>query len=186
MSEYPISDLHIHTTYSDGRNSLADTVLCGEAFGLESMAIADHYFEGENAWFNDYLQATSRYKGALGKTMLYVGVEGVILDEMGRISVPQDIAEKLDFVIVDLGQKSQLFAGSGKDMIEKVCRAYRAVCEIPYVQGIAHPFNVGRLSGNRLRVRDFAKDQLRSVARDMAIHRVSFEIMNQMVWWFPI
>ena len=46
-------DLHMHTTYSDGKNSIEDMVKVAIELGLEKIAITDHIWRSSE-WFDKY------------------------------------------------------------------------------------------------------------------------------------
>lgn len=48
--DFKAIDLHIHTTFSDGKNSLYTMINCIQQKELEIFAITDHYSEFSKAW----------------------------------------------------------------------------------------------------------------------------------------
>lgn len=91
-------DLHIHTTFSDGRSSVQDVISVGRLKGIKVMAITDHY--------NEFVKLPKRltreqlitYRSALEGTGVLKGVEADILED-GSVSVSKRTAESMDLVI---------------------------------------------------------------------------------------
>jgi histidinol phosphatase-like PHP family hydrolase len=116
------------------------------------------------------------------------GAEGVILNPTGEVSITEDVAERLDFVLVDLGARTE---GIGRNspasqarLLANVLSAVIGACRNPLVDAIAHPLNLGRFAGV-LSPADFYASALIDLATVFAETDTAFEIMNQLPWWFP-
>ncbi|MFH0897883.1 MAG: PHP domain-containing protein [Candidatus Bathyarchaeota archaeon] len=91
-------DLHIHTTFSDGRSSIQEVISVGRLKGIKVMAITDHYnefFKVSNRFSRDQL---AYYLSALEGTGVLKGVETDIFED-GSISISKSTAEFMDLVI---------------------------------------------------------------------------------------
>ena len=179
-------DAHTHTTFSDGRNSVLENARQAEACGLEAVVIADHIHE-EPAWLDAMLAEVETADAACDVKVL-AGAEGVILNPEGEISIPDEVANRLDFVLVDFGGLTEGIAAnppaSANQFIDNVVSAVTKACENPSVDAIAHPLNLGRFQAALSPV-DFPATPLIDMATTFARTRTAFEIMNQMPWWFP-
>jgi histidinol phosphatase-like PHP family hydrolase len=186
MSDLPRYDAHTHTTYSDGKNSVLDNARQAEAAGLEAVAITDHIF-GPVDWLPGYL-AEIEVAGRQVAPLVIAGGEAVIAGPSGELSVQtRDVAD-LSLVLADLGGSTE---GVGRDspltleeLVRTVVDCYVNACEHPYLDALAHPFNLGRFEA-RLSPEDLPRRALETVAEVMVRHDVAFEVMNQMSWWFP-
>jgi histidinol phosphatase-like PHP family hydrolase len=179
-------DAHTHTTFSDGRNSVMENARQAEAVGLETVVIADHIF-GEVDWLDAMLREVEEADAACGVKVL-AGAEGVILSPAGDISLTEEIAERLDFVLVDFGGHTE---GIGRNpparqarLMRNVVSAITKACESPLVDAIAHPLNLGRFPAVLSPV-DFGAPTLIELATAFEQTGTAFEIMNQLPWWFP-
>lgn len=138
-------DLHMHTTYSDGRDTLRRMVHAAQALGYEYIAITDH---SEHAGASrtvdadglkrqrdeiDKLRATTR-----GMTIFH-GIEVDILPS-GLLDCPDPILETLDIVLASLHD------AAGQDRA-KLTRRYLGAIRHPLVNIITHPGN--QLVGHR-------------------------------------
>jgi DNA polymerase (family 10) len=102
---------HCHTTYSDGRNSVAEMVRAAAELGFEAITITDHsaaatYAGGLGA---DQLRAQAAEIAALvaPEARVLRGTEADILAD-GAIDVPRELLGELDVVIASVHQRFQL------------------------------------------------------------------------------
>ena len=140
-------DLHMHSTYSDGQDTLATMVAASVALGYEYIAITDHS-ERAAASRTLTLDALSRQRDEILRlreqhpqiTILH-GVEVDILPD-GRLDFADAILEQLDIVLASLHDAAK---HDGPALTRRCLQAIRH----PLVNVITHPANrlVGRRSG---------------------------------------
>lgn len=186
-------DLHTHTKYSDGYMDVRMMVRSAEAAELSLLGITDHLFEeGEvlgsgPGTVDDLLRDVAAIRPCTEVTVL-AGVEGTILDTEGRVSVEAEVARKLDLVIVDFGGRTEgVFrnAPSGRSaLVENAVRALVNACANPVVDLVGHPLNLGRCTPP-IDLAEIPESALEEVADAFVHHRVAFEVMSQMPFWFP-
>jgi len=179
-------DLHTHTKYSDGRSPVVDNVRVAEAGGLSVVAITDHLFDSRKIdWVDNML---SEVRNISSKVRVLAGVEGVILNPAGEISVDEDTARKLDLVLVDLSTRTEGIGSNPptnrKELIQNTANAYINVCQNDVVDIVAHPFNLGRFA-YEVYLDEIPRGSLEKVAGAFVKGNKVFEIMNLMAWWFP-
>jgi DNA polymerase (family 10) len=145
--EHIRGDLHMHTVYSDGADSLEAMVAECSALGYEYIAITDHseragasrtLSRGDLDRQRDHIAAVrERYPRM---TILH-GVEVDIMPD-GRLDFEDAVLERLDIVLASLHDSAQQ---DGKRLTARCIRAIRH----PLVTIITHPANrlVGRRSG---------------------------------------
>ena len=102
---------HCHTTYSDGRNTVAEMVRAAAELGFEAITITDHsaaasYASGLTL---DSLRAQAAEIAGLvdPEARVLRGTEADILAD-GAIDVPPDIIPELDVIIASVHQRFQL------------------------------------------------------------------------------
>ena len=139
-------DLHMHTTATDGRNSLEEMVQAARDRGLDYIAITDHSqrvtmargLDAERllAQWEEIDRVNEQVDGSL--TVLK-GIECDIL-EKGGMDLPDDILAQADWVVASIhyGQRQPR-----AQITERIIGAI----ENPYVSCIAHP--TGRLLNRR-------------------------------------
>ena len=138
-------DLQMHTTYTDGRDSLADMVkACGDR-GYSYIAITDHTkaVRVAGGLGREEFQAQFRKIDEIRKTgagpAVLKSAEVDILDA-GQLDLDDETLAELDLVVVSVHSK---FNMTKADMTQRVVRALRH----PRVHVFAHP--TGRLLGRR-------------------------------------
>src|SRR5262249_30211488 len=132
-------DLHMHTTWSDGRDSIAAMVEACRAQGYEYLAITDHS-PRSGAARNLSTQSIARQPdefGAVGER--YPDIEilhgcGVDIPPDGRLDFPDRVLERLDIVLASLHEP----AGHSPDQLMK---RYTQAMRHPLVTLITHPTN---------------------------------------------
>ncbi len=138
-------DLHMHTTESDGKDTLADMVAAAQARGLKYIAITDHSKRVSMANGLDGRRLRHQWaeidrlnKHVKGITVLK-GVEVDIL-EKGGLDLDDDVLAEADWVVasVHYGQNQPR---------EQITRRIVDALANPHVSAIAHP--TGRLINRR-------------------------------------
>jgi DNA polymerase (family 10) len=138
-------DLHVHTSASDGRASLADMVAAARAAGLSYIAITDHSRRLAVARGLDprrvakQIDEIDRLNATLRGFAILKGIEVDILPD-GNLDLPDSVLERLDLVV---GAVHDTFNLPRKRQTERLLRAMDHRC----FSVLAHPS--GRLIGER-------------------------------------
>lgn len=141
-----VCDLHMHTTATDGQNSIEEMASACRARGLKYIAITDHSqrvsmargMSAERAMMQweeiDQINASSRDGFRILK-----GIECDILED-GPLDLPDVVLAKADWVVASIhyGQKQSR---------DKITERVLGALANPHVDAIAHP--TGRLLGQR-------------------------------------
>lgn len=139
-------DLHMHTTATDGENSLEEMVAAARARGWQYIAITDHSQRVSVARGLDGHKLRAQWKkiDALneklgGEFWILKGIECDIL-EAGGMDLPDDVLAEADWVLASIhfGQRQ-----SRQEITDRILGAIQH----PSVCAIAHP--TGRLLGKR-------------------------------------
>jgi putative hydrolase len=88
-------DMHVHSTFSDGKNTIAENVAEAERVGLIEMTCVDHV-RFDTAWVPEFVAAV-REAGARTAIDLHCAVEAKILDTKGALDLPPGL-EGIDAV----------------------------------------------------------------------------------------
>ena len=151
--EHIRGDLHMHSTYSDGRDTVATMVAECCALGYEYIAITDHS-ESAAAMRTVTIEQLARQRDEIERLrerypgiVIMHGIEADILPD-GRLDFPDSVLERLDIVLASLHDPA------GHDGAALTRRCIEAIRH-PLVSIITHPANrlVGRRGGYDL---DFA------------------------------
>lgn len=138
-------DLHMHTTYSDGRASVKEMALTAKAWGRTFICITDHSQSLTIANGLDrerllkQIDEIDEVNKALGGIRVLKGLEVDILAD-GSLDMDDETLSKLDWVV---GSVHQWTNQPIEEMTERVIRAVRS----GYISALGHP--TGRLIGLR-------------------------------------
>lgn len=159
-------DLHVHTTYSDGRSSVKEMVERAADLGYEYIALTDHSPSERIAHGLDAKRLREKMKeirdvrekrGNRGPRIL-LGTEVDILRD-GALDYPDEVLAQMDVVVAAIHSEFQQPAAKMTD------RLLRAI-DNPYVNIIAHP--TSRLIGSRPPIK-FDFDRVVTVAKFAAV-----------------
>jgi putative hydrolase len=107
-------DNHVHSTFSDGKGTIAENIAAAEAIGLTWLTCVDHV-RVDTEWAPEFVRAV-READATTEIDLRCGLEAKLLDTEGNLDLP-----------VDLG---------GADFL------YAADHQVPLATGPTHPRDV--------------------------------------------
>jgi len=132
-------DLHMHSVWSDGRDTIEGMVVACRALGYEYMAITDHSQSSAAArnlsasdvarQADEIAQLRERHPGIA----ILHGCEADILPD-GRLDFPDRLLERFDIVLASLHER----AGQGR---EQLMNRYVGALRHPLVAMITHPTN---------------------------------------------
>jgi len=141
-----VGDLHMHTTATDGKNSIQEMADAARERGLEFIAITDHSkrvtmangLDGERA-IEQWKQIDEINAKSKDGFLILKGIECDIL-EAGGMDLPDDVLAQADFVI------ASVHYGQNQTRQQITDRIVGAI-ENPHVAMVAHP--TGRLLNKR-------------------------------------
>jgi DNA polymerase (family 10) len=161
-------DLHVHSTWTDGVDTIEDMAMAAKKRGLKYIAVTDHSQRVSMAGGLDAKRLRKQWAeiDALNKKLKGITVlKGVEVDilERGGLDLGDDVLSEADWVVasVHYGQNQSRDRITGR-VIEAV--------ENPYVSAIAHP--TGRLLNQR-KAYEIDLDAVLKAARD---HRKMMEL----------
>ncbi len=163
-----LGDLHMHTTATDGRDTLEDMAAAAARVGHRYIAITDHSQALAMANGLDETRALAHaaairaLNGRFDGLTLLAGIECDILAD-GRMDLPDDCLAQLDFVIASVHSH---FSQDQSEMTDRVLRAL----ECPWVDVLGHP------TGRLLLKRDGVRINMDAVFTAAAAQGVAIEI----------
>jgi DNA polymerase (family 10) len=138
-------DLHVHTDWSDGSNSVAEVVAAAETRGYEYVAITDHTqaLKIANGLTRERLMtqvdAVRKAEEAAGGIRVLAGTE-VDIKADGSLDMPSSVLKDLDIVVASVHSR---FKMERSEMTKRVVAAVSS----GFVDILGHP--TGRLMGQR-------------------------------------
>ncbi|WP_338727749.1 DNA polymerase/3'-5' exonuclease PolX [Haladaptatus sp. DJG-WS-42] len=159
-------DLHLHTEWSDGNNTIEEMVDGAAAFGHDYLCISDHatgpgMVGGVGLEDDELLSQLSAVRAVAEDAAIevFAGVEANIDDE-GGISIGDEVADALDLVVAS--PHSNLDGDATERLVTAVSN--------PHVAILGHP--TGRLLNQRLGL----EFDIEEVAKAAAEHDTALEI----------
>ena len=158
-------DLHMHTNYSDGKNSIEEMAKAAKELGYEYIAITDHSRRLTIAKGLDEkraieeLEQIDRINEKFEDITILKGMEVDILED-GRLDMSDEVLSRLDIVLIAVHYK---FTLSKDRQTRRILRAF----ENPYVHILAHP--TGRMIGIREPI-ELDMEQILARAKEYNIH----------------
>jgi len=138
-------DLHVHTVFSDGKNTIEEMVLYAKKLGYKIIGISDHIAKPAIAnpikedRFAQYLDEIRNVDKKIDGIKVLAGGE-VEVDIEGNLEFPDELLSKLDYIIAGIHFSTNLT----KDlMTQRIIQ----VLKNPLVKILAHP--TGRLIKKR-------------------------------------
>ena len=138
-------DLHAHTDWSDGRQTIQDMVAAAQAEGLEYFAITDHSISSiianglDQKRLLEQIKQVRELNAAVDGITVLAGSE-VDIRRSGNLDFPDEILAQLDIVVASVHSS---FTLTEAEMTKRIIRAI----ENPFVHIIGHP--TGRMLGHR-------------------------------------
>jgi DNA polymerase (family 10) len=132
-------DLHMHSTWSDGRDSIATMVSASQQLGYEYIAITDHSqsaFSSRKLALDDVARQREEIVAVRGRIPDIAVLHGVEVDILkdGSLDFEDDVLEHFDIVLASLHDHGGQTSG------ELMARYLRAIRH-PLVNVITHPAN---------------------------------------------
>ncbi len=140
-----VGDLHVHTKYTDGKNSIEEMAMAAKERGYEYIAITDHskrvtVAKGlDEKRLLEQIEEIERINEKLKGITILKGIEVDILED-GSLDLSDDVLKELDIVVGAVHSKFKL---SQKKQTLRILKAM----DNPYFNILAHP--TGRLIGER-------------------------------------
>jgi len=102
LRDVPLTDLHLHTTYTDGRMTVAEVLELAKASGLREIGFTDHA-RRTSTYVPAYLDEIGREAVRICPEMrVFRGLEVKITTLAGEIDLAEETAASLDYVVGSL------------------------------------------------------------------------------------
>jgi len=137
------TDLHLHTTYTDGRSSLAE--MLAAAPPLATIAFTEHVRRGIT-WFDSFQRDVACQARAYPHLQVLVGIEAKALDVSGALDADPSLVEQVELVLGAFHNYPDLAGGfisaheiSAEQAAEREFQASCGLLDHPDVDILAHP-----------------------------------------------
>ena len=126
-------DLHSHTTWSDGLNSVKEMAESGLKLGYQYLALTDHSYP--NLDYSKRIKQIEQYNYSSNGIRVIIGLE-VNITADSKLQIDEELLEKHEFILASIHT-------SFRQDKETITNRLKFALEHPLVNGIAHP--TGRL-----------------------------------------
>lgn len=187
-------DFHLHSSWSDGAQTIPEMLNAGEVCGLRKMALTDHFRKNTQFKIADYCAAIDGFRTIYPFEIL----AGVELE--WNVDEGVDYLSGGDYDLVDLClcelMGELIFQPASvryeQERCEKdkflatVFEAYCKMAEDHRVDVIAHPFNFGRMALDYdFDLQCLPEKRLYELAELMRRNDVAYELQSQFYYWYP-
>jgi len=83
----PKQDMHVHSTFSDGKNTIEENIEEAESLGLETLTCVDHV-RRDTDWLPSYVEAIRNLRPTT-EVELICGIEAKLLNTAGDLDLPE-------------------------------------------------------------------------------------------------
>jgi DNA polymerase (family X) len=187
-------DLHMHSSWSDGEQTIPEMLNAAEVCGLEQVAITDHFRKNTKFKISDYRKAIDKLREVYPFEIL-IGVE-----------LEWNIDEKVDYLssndrslldlclcelMGDLVFRPEVarYEQERQEKTKFLATVFDTYCKIaqhPHVDIIAHPFNFGRMELDfDFDLNCLSRERLYELAELMRQNDVAYELQSQFYYWYP-
>ena len=91
-------DIHVHSHFSDGMNSIDEIVKAAVEKKLEVIAFTDHVWR-TSEWINKYFDEIKKMRIQYPQLHILAGLEAKVINCRGDVDVNPDVREKVDFIM---------------------------------------------------------------------------------------
>jgi putative hydrolase len=146
-----IRDLHLHTKYSDGANTIGEMVKNAIELGIDEICFTDHVWVTSD-WVQQYITEI-RESAAVNSSRIAIraGVEAKALDMNGNFDLDIAHCRSLDWIVVSMHRipcgdncfiRASEIKGNEKEALECWLHSLQSMLNSNLVQCIGHPFSL--------------------------------------------
>ncbi|TVY12026.1 PHP domain-containing protein [Paenibacillus cremeus] len=145
-----LMDLHMHSNYSDGKNTPEEMIEAAIGIGYEAIAITDHVWKS-SSWVQPYASHLRSLKQKYRhQIQLFSGIEAKVTSLCGDIDADPTFDTMVDLVLGSIHRipksdgyfkKSDIDYYAKTVIIENWLEAFNKLLENPRVDIIAHPLS---------------------------------------------
>tara|TARA_B100000315_G_C14553041_1_gene576797 strand:+ start:527 stop:1249 length:723 start_codon:yes stop_codon:yes gene_type:complete len=147
----PLIDMHTHTSWTDGKNSVSEMAFAAVKKNMKSILFSEHSRADSGIWFLDFVKEVEQVKKKFeGECIFLIGTEVKILNDKGDLDLSSKIKKECDLIMGSVhrfpGEAGTINNTKGKFTNEEaILLEYElasAAIENPDVDIIGHPFGM--------------------------------------------
>ncbi len=151
-----IQDLHLHSNYSDGENSLREMIETGINLGIEELGFTDHVWKSSD-WTDQYIEELEALKEEYtSKIKIFTGVEAKLIDLNGELDIDCNLYDKDIRIVAAIhripkGNREYIRQSEIENSLELSKRywfkGFKSLVLNDKIDCIAHPFSLFEAMG---------------------------------------
>ena len=176
-NSYPKADLHLHTTWTDGKNSSLEMYEAAIKCGLEKILFSEHARKESESWFSKFAAEIRALPKS--KCQALVGVESKIESFSGDLDCTRGILNEADLVMASVhrfpGEKGVVQGFGDVDLNQVIDLEFKlamSALDNPHVDILGHPFGMCYRRYHRLPPKEKMKELIKKAAQT----GVAFEV----------
>lgn len=164
-------DMHLHSKFSDGKDSIEKMTQAAIKFGYKEIAFTDHV-RRDTKWLGKYIEEIKRVQKKYPNIKIYSGIEAKVINLRGDIDARSSFFKKIDLVLgvfhrIPKGEEiyfsKEEILNNKKLALEFWYRAIMKVLENKNVNIIAHPTAI--LKEYRIKLPNRVKEKIAKKAK---------------------
>ena len=140
-------DLHAHTYFGDGRNSVNEMIISAESKRIKKFALTEHVRGSSLSWWDDYVDQIKKKRQQMQLQVL-IGIEANAIGEAGNVDVPAPVWEDVEialgsvhgYYVDETWEKIDAVTLLREDAIKYELEKIIGLCSNRFINVIAHPF----------------------------------------------
>jgi len=113
INNIPHYDYHLHTKWTDGKDSILDMYVAACEQNLQAVLFSEHVRKTSGEWFSQFSRDVRSMNDK--RCMALVGIETRVNDFMGNLDCTEDMIEKSDLVVASVHRFPNIVDGSPID-----------------------------------------------------------------------
>jgi len=179
----PLHEYHMHTSYTDGTNTVKEVVEESIRLGLKQIIFTEHtepWFAKKENWFGSYADEIAFFQNKFkDKIEIKIGVETPAIDFLGNIEISDEMNERCDYILGAAhrypgmeGKRVQDL--SGEEAIELEYKTLMGLASNKKIDAIAH------IGGTCLKYcTAFPKSMMVDIIKEATKNNIAIEINHQ-------
>lgn len=141
MTKVIFEDNHIHSTYSDGHNTLAEIFEYNHYHDKLDLTITDHVDKNTN-WFEKYVREIKNLRKKYRDSPVKIGCEVKIIDEQGELNTTPKILKMAETVVGSVHHFPNIKSLSANELIRKEYELTKILARNDQIDILGHPFSM--------------------------------------------
>lgn len=144
-------DMHLHSSFSDGKNTIDEMVRCSIILGLKGICFTDHVWK-TSTWTDEYFEEIQKCRKIYGDVINIIGgVEAKVINMDGALDIADKMYQKRIRVVaamhrIPLGNGCFISRNMIKNDIDECKKlwlnAFSGLTKNKRITCIAHPFSL--------------------------------------------